>query len=104
MPSESPSIGAVTVFNTSINFTWLPLPLDEQNGIILRYHVLVYEINTNISLKFETINSTIQISNLHPLYSYELLVAAETKIGKGPYSQPVVHVLPEAGKCYNFYS
>ena len=102
VPIGSPSISAVSVLNTSINFTWLPLPLEEQNGVIQRYHVFVYEINTNKSMKFETINSTIQVSNLHPFYSYELLVAAETNIGKGPYSQPIVHVLPEASKCYRF--
>lgn len=80
--------------------TWQPLSLDKRNGIIHKYRVTFYQVTTNSSEAnlLETNETSIEIPNLHPFYLYELLVAAETRAGVGPNSQPLLHQLPEARK------
>ncbi len=97
-PSGSPSSLTSSSVNTTITFTWLPLPLEQQNGIILQYLVTIYAIPTNETEQLETRETSIVIPNLHPFYLYELQVAAETRAGVGQQSPPVTHQLPEASK------
>ena len=41
------------------------------------------------------------IENLHPLYTYRFSIAAQT-VAVGPFSDPIVLQMPEAGK--NWFS
>lgn len=97
VPSGSPSVNSV-VTNTSIILTWEPLPLEQQNGNVFMYHVIIYTLKTNASQEFDTDELSIEIPDLHPFYWYELVVAAETSVGVGPFSRPVIQQLPEASE------
>lgn len=75
---------------------WQPPPLQQQNGLIQLYHVVIYTVPTNKSQQLETNETSIEVPDLHPFYLYELMVAAKTSAGMGPYSQPELQQLPEA--------
>ena len=98
VPSGSPTSITSTASNDSILLAWQPPPPNKQNGIIIQYHVILYTLATNESEYFETNETSIYLVNLHPFFLYEMVVAAETSIGAGPYSQPVLQQLPEASK------
>ena len=46
-----------------------------------------------------TDSSGMNVTSLHPYYTYNCTVAAETSVGIGPFSSPVVIRLPESGMC-----
>lgn len=96
VPSESPSSVATRATNNSILLTWLPPSPENQNGIIHRYRLEVLCLNTNESQQLMANESFFEISNLHPFYSYQITIAAETHAGIGPYSSPVIQQLPPA--------
>lgn len=76
---------------------WQPPPAVERNGIIRNYVVNLTELETGTVeqyIIFPELNIT--ITSRHPFYRYRYAVAAET-ISLGPYSDPQVVHLPEAG-------
>ncbi len=76
--------------------SWSP-PLDEHhNGVIKSYNVYVASINTDEEFVRSVNSLQIVVPNLRPFYSYEFSVAAVT-ISEGPFSEPVVIKMPEAG-------
>ena len=98
VPSASPPYITISAMNTSILIKWQPLPLEQQNGIIQKYHVTVYAPATNQSQLLETNETRIEVAGLHPFYLYEVTVSAESGAGVGPESQPVLQQLPEASE------
>ena len=85
---------------TSLIISWEP-PLQEvRNGIIQRYTVKITELETEQNTTFYTEATTLNVTSLHPYYTYNCTVAAET-IGIGPFSPPVVFQLPESGMYTN---
>ena len=102
-PSSSPEkVTSGTVTSTSIILSWQPPPLESQNGIIRSYEIILVELETGTTFLYNTTETTITISSLHPYYVYEYRVAAVT-VATGPFSDPLsVQTLP-AGKtrlCY----
>ena len=95
-PSGPPQSITSTTHNTSILLTWQPVPPEQQNGVITQYTVTVYTLTTNESQQLVTTDTSIEVLDLHPFYLYELIVAAETTVGVGPYSQPVLQQIPAA--------
>ena len=98
------------ISTTSLLLSWeLPVP-EHQNGIILQYHVNIRTLNTNSSENMVARNTSITLSDLHPFYTYEMMVAAESSVGVGPYSQIASRSMPETsrslmiGKCSNIRS
>ena len=82
-PPQSP-IGVATS-SRSIYLSWYP-PLDEdQNGIIREYDIIVTEVDTGRILRIATNSTAINMSSLHPYYTYEWIVSAYT-IDTGPYT------------------
>ena len=87
-----------------MTLAWDAPRLDEQNGVITAYHILV--INNKDHLKW-TVNSTaaytsqILISPLKPFSGYNLSVGAVNINGTGPYSLPITFTTTQAGLSYN---
>ena len=76
---------------------WQPPPAEDRNGIIRNYVVNLTELETGTAEQY-IISSELNITipSRHPFYRYRYSVAAET-ISLGPYSDPQVVHLPEAG-------
>jgi hypothetical protein len=73
--------------------------MEDVNGVVRRYAVNVTELETGgrgVEQYFTTeLNVTVEF--LHPFYRYRYVVAAETSVGLGPFSDPNVIHMPEAG-------
>ena len=84
--------------------TWERPPLEEENGLLVRYHVIVIETQihymdngTEITRMGTWFNRTYEVSEgrvqvidgLHPDYNYTVRIAAATEPGIGPFSDPV---------------
>ena len=93
--------------------SWEPPLLKEQNGILIRYHVIVKETQI-LYLDFGTVlqmgmnfNRTYNVSEgrtqlidmLHPSYNYTVRIAAATVVGIGPFSDPITVMTLEDGEC-----
>ena len=84
--------------------SWDPPPIGEQNGILIRYHVIVIETEihytddgTEITGMETYLNRTYNVSEgrtqlidmLHPDYNYTVRIAAATEPGIGPFSDDI---------------
>lgn len=81
---------------TSLTLVWQPPPLESINGVIEQYVIQIDEVNTGGVLTATSNTTNITVDNLHPFYSYNCRVAAET-IQVGPYSSPIRVQLHEDG-------
>ena len=96
-PSAPPqSLSAIAISSTVVMLTWSSPPLIDINGIIRNYVIRIKERQTSQVWIFQTTNSHINITSLHPYYNYECNVAAHT-IATGPYTNPVSVQTMEAG-------
>lgn len=81
--------------NTSINVSWLPIPLDEQHGVITQYEVLYEQIDsdsTSISLDGNVTTSDgselfLILSDLDTFRLYAVQVRGFTAVGPGNYTE-----------------
>ena len=96
VPSGPPlSVYIVQTTNTSLLLSWEAPALEHQNGVILKYHIT---FNNNTLEKLDATNTSIALLNLHPFYTYELLVAAESSAGVGPRSKSVFYTMPQTSR------
>ena len=113
-PTETPLNVNVTV-ETSRNITlsWDQPSLEEQNGILTIYHVIIMETQilyldngTVISQMGMNFNRTYNVSEgrtqlidmLHPSYNYTVRIAAANAVGIGPFSDPITVMTLEDGE------
>ena len=105
VPTEAPGNVSVSVESShSIMLTWERPPPEEENGLLLRYHVIVIETQihyfdngTEITGMQRYLNRTYNFSEeraqlidmLHPDYNYTVSIAAATEPGIGPFSDPI---------------
>ena len=78
--------------------SWDPPHREIVNGIIQRYTIIIIEHETASNTTIVTINTSLNLTSLHPYYVYGITVAAET-IAIGPFSSPIVIQMPESGMC-----
>ena len=92
-----------TIVNpTTILMTWQPPPSEHQNGIITAYVVNVYlEDNSTIIQQYTTSSPSVTLLGLHPFSTYVVAVAAETGVGRGPFSSGFRIYTPEDGKIFD---
>ena len=84
------------VNSTSLQLRWEPPPLADQNGVIRSYHINISVAETGSVLQLTSQTTALNISGLHPYYTYTITVAAVT-IGPGPYGVAVIIRMPEDG-------
>ena len=100
-PSGSPvSTQARAINSTTIELRWELPPPDEQNGIVTSFLINITVTETKATYIVNATDNAVNITELHPHYSYSLAVAAVTTGGTGPYSQPVSAVTHEDGKIF----
>jgi receptor-type tyrosine-protein phosphatase Q len=97
-PVAAPQQLAVSQNSTSLTLSWNPPPFEDSNGIIQYYVILVTELDTNTSLPpRNSFTTQLTITNLHPHYTYQFIVAAYT-VGMGPFTTPVTVQLDQGGE------
>ena len=90
-------MAAVVVTSRSIHVSWEPPLVDQQNGIIQRYLVMVMVQQTRTSLSLNSTSTSFTIPNLHPAYDYSIEVAAVTN-SVGPYTSAISIRTPDDGE------
>ena len=114
VPSGAPINVLVTVVSSrSVQLSWDPPVTGEQNGLLLRYHVIIMETQilyldngTVDSPMGDNFNRTYNVSEgrmqlvdmLHPSYNYTVMIAATTESGIGPFSEPITVMTLEDGE------
>ena len=95
--SSPPRLLVVTAMNShSINISWSPPPLDKVNGIIQYYFVNISVMETSQTLYFQTTDTSVSLNDVHPHYTYTVVVAAVT-IAIGPFSTEQSITTPQDG-------
>jgi len=105
VPTETPlNIMVAVVTSHSIMLSWDRPSLEEQNGILTAYHVIVMEtqilylgngtIISQTGMNFTRIYNvsdgrTQLIDMLQPSYNYTVRIAVATESGTGPFSDPI---------------
>ena len=105
VPTEAPRNVNVTVNSSrSIMLTWERPSQEQENGLLVRYHVIVIETQINytddgveITGMQRYLNRTYNFSeeraqlidSLHPDYNYTVRIAAATEPGIGPFSDNI---------------
>lgn len=77
---------------TSLRLAWKTVPLNEQNGKILKYSVLYKDINSRgnaTEVVVPTQRSSVLLEGLSADTVYDVRVCAFTAVGPGPYSPSV---------------
>jgi len=82
---------------TLAEINWNPPLLEDQNGIIVSYTLVVTRMDSGSERELRTDNTSIVVVDLHPFSMYQIIIAAET-IGLGNFSNPVSFEMPEASK------
>ena len=91
---ENPVLSILSA--SELNFTWLPPPANQQNGIITHYIIVFTEVTTSKSLQYTSNTTSLFVYNLHPYYTYNIKIAAVT-IEQGPFLSGISLAMPEAG-------
>ena len=96
-PASPPQDLQTTILSsTSIILMWREPRSGDQNGLIRLYHINVTEIETGVDWQLMSNDTNVTVQPLHPFYSYNLAVAAQT-LGLGPFSSPIQIEMPEDG-------
>ena len=85
--------------STSLRISWLPPPVEDQNGIITAYNI-TYVTNGESEIMNSTSDSAqfIELTGLLKFRTYNISVAASTRVGIGP-SETVTVTTDTDGEC-----
>jgi len=87
--------------SSSVFVTWQPPPPEHQNGIVTAYIVRVSLVGNDTTPQYYNSSSLSQtLVGLLPFSTYMVAVAAETEVGRGPFSSSFTIHTPEDGKAY----
>ena len=106
-PTEVPrNVSVIVNSSRSIILSWeQPLP-EEENGLLIRYHVIIIEtqihytddgseitgMQTYLNITYNVSEGRLQfIDMLHPDYNYTVRIAATTGPGIGPFSDAITN-------------
>ena len=98
VPSGTPqSIQVQPIDSRSLLLAWEPPLAEEQNGVIQEYLINISVAETSDEFQHQSTNTTFIVEDLHPHYTYSLVISAVT-IGPGPYSEVYTVQMPEDGR------
>ena len=81
----------------TVNISWYPPPLEDQNGIIRYYSIRITEIDTGYIFEVESNFTWIFLDFLHPYYTYTIQFSAVT-VAQGPFGASIIFTTPEDGE------
>lgn len=76
---------------------------EQQNGVIVGYHITQTEVSTGDIAQFTTNITNLYIENLSPFTTYTWVIAASTVVGQGPFSITISLLMPEDGNMHAYY-
>ncbi|KAK9534959.1 hypothetical protein VZT92_007372 [Zoarces viviparus] len=88
-PSRGPSFEVSSIADTHVTLSWEPIPLSEQNGVILYYQVVVesgadgQNVVYNVSASPQRESQTFKLLYLSPGQEYEVRIRGVTTAGPG---------------------
>ena len=83
---------------TTAELSWIPLPVEKQNGVITGYTVQVEGPDSLREVSVPNTSTTsVEVPGLRPFTSYTFSVSAMTKAGIGP-AATISSTTPEGGK------
>ena len=90
VPSAPPqNIQAVTTSPQSATLMWDPPPFEHQNGVIRSYTIRVHSLTTQETIEYITSLTHHVLTQLSSNSQYSIVMAASTRVGRGPDSQPI---------------
>ncbi len=96
-PSSPPLDVLVTdITSTSLLLTWSPPATEDHNGVLEEYTILITSVTDYLDFFIEE-NSLI-VDSLKPYTKYDIVVAASTHEGMGPFSEALTVQTEEDGK------
>ena len=120
VPTEAPENVSVTVESSrSIMLSWERPSIEEENGLLVCYHVIVTEAQihyTDDGVEFtemqRQLNRTYNVSegrtqlidSLHPDYNYTVRIAAATEPGIGPFSDAITVITDMDGEYWQLHN
>lgn len=93
-PSQAPQYVESTAYNSSsVYLKWNPPPENSHNGVIVSYQVIIqggasWDVLSNVTVSAST--PTLLLTNLTSGVRYRVMIAAVTKIGFGPFTDPII--------------
>ena len=79
---------------------WEPPALEDHNGELEEYSVILYMDNQGDSQEYSTEDEFLVLEDLKPHTKYDVMVAASTREGLGPYSELLAVMTQEDGKVW----
>ena len=98
------------ITSDSFELSWQSPNIEQQNGQVIKYHVIILEIQimylengevastmgANLNRTYNVTGDHVKLINmLHPSYNYTVSVAAATSAGIGTFSVPLTVTMPE---------
>ena len=100
VPSAAPqNLTGTALDSQSLLFTWLPPPLEFQNGVIREYRVIIVANETRENFAIASNQTQLTFTAAHPCYTYIFTVAAVT-IEEGLFSLEYTITTPEDCKLF----
>lgn len=102
MPEAAPAsaplgIAAATVTSTGFLLSWSGPPVQDHNGVIRNYSIIIRELNTGNTVNLVSQTTNQLFDSLQPYYNYSVQVAAVT-VAPGPFSPAFVITTLEDSK------
>ena len=89
-PSAPPSGVTADGMFTSISVQWGAVPCADQNGPLTGYSVRYGEMGSGSTQNENATGNEVVISGLKTFTYYTVEVAAESSVGRGDYSEPII--------------
>lgn len=91
VPRGSPqNISATEVSSRSATLSWSPPLPENQNGIITNYIINASIVPSRETFQLISESTVLEIDTLIPHTTYDILIAASTSVGSGPFSTEFV--------------
>ena len=102
-PGSSPTIVSVTALSAHIlSVLWSDPLSTDINGIIQSYLVNVSITETMETFLYKTNNTFLLLNDVHPYYTYSVMVAAVT-IAPGPFTSEYSVTTPQDGELMKYH-
>ena len=94
------SLNGTALSSTSAYLTWNPPSYEKQNGVVREYIINVTVLETLEYFQLTSNTTFLEVIKLRPYRTYMCIIAAATSVGLGPFSDSVIIITPEDGKCH----
>ena len=91
-PSAAPQ-NSTPISGLNITLSYMAPPAIDQNGIITNYTIVYFGIDRDSAIRTITIppdQFSVNITGLEEDTTYSFRIAANTIVGRGPFTQPVI--------------